>query len=98
MYFRIDLMSFIGWRLFVSVRYFFKWIKKMKPFRSRKLIDRLIIALTCVIVLIIILVIFYINSYIELSEQLRMQSNLTQNIHDPIIIQRNEIDFIRYGL
>lgn len=67
----------------------------MKPFRSRKLTDRLIIALTIAIVLIIVLSIFYINLYVELSKQMLIQSNLQQTNRHPFI-QHTETDSIRY--
>lgn len=69
----------------------------MKGFRSRKLTDRLIIALTFAIISIIVLSIFYINLYVELSKQVLMPSNLQQiqqTDHHPFI-QRNKTDFMR---
>lgn len=67
----------------------------VKGFGTRKLTDRLIIALAFSVLLVIILMIFHINMYIEMSKHVFVASRPEHN-HEEKNVARCRADYRRY--
>lgn len=67
----------------------------VKGFGTRKLTDRLIIALAFTVLLVIILLIFHINMYIEMSKHVFVASRPEHN-HKEINVARRRAAYRRY--
>lgn len=66
----------------------------VKAIGTRKLIDRLIIALAFSVLLIIVMLVFHINMYIQLSKHPLASNTKYTHIHP--VVQHNKADFRRY--